>query len=475
MYIDERPAATGGTDLRILLVNPPVNGALFGAGNVTLPLGLAYIAAVAEGIGHHVRVRVLDMTVQEDPGEGLVNLVSAVKPHIIGFTVVTPTASAVCDLIKLAKSRFSEARIVLGGPHATALPEECLMNGADIVVRGEGEETFRELLERDGKPKGVTGLSYRENEDIIHNPPRPSVQDLDSLPLPARHLFPSLASYSGQPALGNLVPTAGIMTSRGCPHRCVFCFTAGMGSRMRMRSPENVVKEWRILKEQYQVREIAIADDCFTANQQRVVDICAEIRRTGLVLPWSCRGGLRVDMAKPRTLEAIKEAGCYRVAFGVESGNQEILNRIGKACTLAQARDAFKHARRLGLETVAFFMMGNPGETIETMEDTIRFAAELDPDFVQFTPAVPYPGTPLYEIVRSQGKLTTTSWDAYGSYTKEGYFELGKVNPKLVGRMIKRGYRSFYLSGRYIKRFLHSRRVRRHIWRRIRAAWYFLR
>lgn len=453
--------------MKILLVCPQSNE-LVGKHPSFLPLGVAYIAAVLEQDGH--RVEVLDLAIHKYDRAAFQAIVERGyfknAPEgkstwdVIGFTVVTPTANQVYRLADIVK-RSSDALVIAGGPHVTALPDEPLQQGIDLVVRGEGEGTVRELcryLQKIppnsplGKGGAVKGISYKDPSDgeVIHTPVREFIADLDRLPFPARHLFLPLESYKGQPILGARIPIGNLMTSRGCPYNCNFCYKATFGRKYRHRSAENILEEWRELKNRYHVREIAISDDLFNASPARAIELCDRIIDENLILPWSCPNGLRVDTATAELLTHMKAAGCYRVAFGVESGSQKILDQIGKHVALSQIETAFKNARKCGLKTTAFLMLGNPGDTKETMQKTIDFTKRLRPDFAQFTIATPYPGTALYDLVREQGRLLIDDWDGYDKYDDAVFFEMNGMDKALVLGMQRRAYREFYLQPRYL-------------------------
>ncbi len=465
--------------MNILLVCP-YSGELVGKHPSFLPLGIAYIAAVLEEDGH--RVEVLDLAVEKYDDAAFQEIVcrgyhreesqrretlgvqeNSRKWDFIGFTVVTPAVNQVYRLAKIVK-QHSHALIIAGGPHVTAIPDEPLTCGIDIIVRGEGEETVRELcrLLDQGEVSSLNsmkGISYLnpQNGQLVHNPPREYIRNLDELPFPARHLFPPLDSYKGQPILGAKAPIGNLMTSRGCPYNCNFCYKATFGRNYRCRSMTNILDEWRELIERWHVREIAVFDDLFNAQPARAMKICDRIMKEGLVLPWSCPNGLRVDTATEELLRKMKAAGCYRVAFGVESGSQKILDTIGKHVKLQQIETAFINAKKSGLKTTAFLMLGNPGDTEETMQQTIDFSKKLGPDFAQFTIATPYPGTALYDIVRKEGKMLIEDWDGYDKYDNAVFFDMEGIDKDLILNMQRKAYREFYLQPRYIASRLLTR------------------
>ncbi len=441
------------TPLKILLVNPPTERQLFGAGGLFLPIGLGYIASVLMAEGHAVSV--FDLTIHPKGVSDFKLMVRETAPDIVGFTAVTPTINMAIQYA--AAAREAGCRLtVIGGPHATALPEEALGRGVDVVVRGEGELTMKELaaLGMDGVG-GIKGLSYMKDGRPVHNPDREFIADLDSLPFPARRLFPDMRLYKGQPVLGNRTPVGNISTSRGCPYGCRFCFKALFGRRFRARKAEGVVEEWGRMVGDFGVKEMTISDDAFTTDAARVHEVCDLLIARGLTIPWTCSNGIRVNTATPDVLRHMREAGCYRVAFGIENGDQDVLNAIGKKITLAQVEDAVKNARGAGIKTTGFFMLGGPWDDMRTMQKTIDFAVRLQPDYAQFSIATPYPGSELYDIARTEGRLLVSDWGRYDIYETEVYFEMpGRFTRDDVLDMYRKAYRGFYLNPRTVMRKL---------------------
>ena len=440
------------TPLKILLVNPPTERQLFGTGGLFLPIGLGYIASVLLGEGH--KVEVMDLTVHPRSPEDFKANVMDASPDVVGFTAVTPTVNMAVQYA--CKAKEAGARLtVIGGPHVTALPEEALEKGVDVVVRGEGELTMKELAADLGGFEGIKGVSYVKDGKIVHNPDREFIEDLDSLPFPARGLFPEMRHYKGQPVLGNRTPVGNISTSRGCPYGCRFCFKALFGRKFRARSAGSIVEEWGRLVRDFGVKEITISDDAFTTDAARVHEVCDLIIKEGLDIPWTCSNGIRVNTATLDVLSHMKKAGCYRVAFGIENGDEDVLRAIGKKITLAQVDDAIRAARKVGIKTTGFFMLGGPWDTKETMRKTIDFAVKVQPDYAQFSIATPYPGSELYDIVRRDGNLLVADWGRYDIYETEVYFEMpGRFTRQDVLDMNRLAYRRFYLNPRTVIRKL---------------------
>jgi len=427
-----------------------------------IPLGLGYLAAMLEGEGHEVHL--WDGSVEEAP---LTDLLSTEHFDVLGISSVTPLIHEAWEAARQGKASGSVT--VLGGPHLTLLPGESLQRPeVDLVVRGEAEETIVDVMRALEKDPGhvdlstttrtfsaapwkeIPGLSFRdESGRIVHNDPRKPPADLDSLPFPAHHLYKIERYTNLQPRTDGLDPHARaytIVTSRGCPHQCIYCSKAVTGNTWRPRSPENVIEEWRKLVVDLRATEIGVTDDVMTLDMKRAKRICNLLIDEGLNrVPWVTIHGIRADNTDLELLRLMKAAGCKRVGFGVESGNQRVLDIMKKHQTIDQVRQAFANARQAGLQTIGFFIFGLPGENEETMEDTIKLALELDPDLANFMIAAPYPGTELYDMVLDQGELFTYDWDDYAIHDDKARFAMGEVTAELVERKWHEAYRRFYL------------------------------
>jgi radical SAM superfamily enzyme YgiQ (UPF0313 family) len=238
----------------------------------------------------------------------------------------------------------------------------------------------------------------------------------------------------------------------------------------RYRSPENVVAEWRILVEKYNVREVGIIDDTFTSNPKRVIEICKMMLKEKLHVPWLMPTGTRVKPISKEMLEWMKKSGCVRIAFGIESGSQEVLNKMRKGITLEEVETAVNLTKKVGLETIGLFMIGNYGEDESSIKQTIKFSKKLNLDYAIFYMTTPYPGTELFEIVKDHGRFLITRWDKYGIHgNNKAYFELGDVKKELVERMFKQAYRSFYLNPRYIIKRLSDKKTLQNAYNYIKA------
>ena len=450
----------------ILLIRPAPADEIFGDDSF-LPLGLAYIAAVLEKQNYEVKL--LDLIVLPLSNGEFLEELERFNPDIVGFTSVTSTIRSAYRLAALVKEKNPETVTIIGGPHATAMPDECLRESIDFVVKGEGEETIKDLLANLESPEKVNGIAFKSKGRTVHTVPRAFIRDLDALPMPARHLFPQLRLYKGQEALGNRIPVGSIITSRGCPFKCAFCFKAVFGDKFRARSAESVVEEWAYLVKKYKVKEISIVDDSFTTSKKRVHAVCDYLIENKLTIPWSCPNGIRVDLMDPELAQKMRRAGCYRVALGIESGSQAIIDSIGKNITLKQIENAVKCCKKAGIKTMGFFMLGNLAENEDTMRKTINFAIKLNTTYAQFLIALPFPGSRLYNEVIKNGKLHIDNWDQYGNYEKLASFEYKQITPALLLKMHKEAYRRYYFRPGYVVRQLFNLDNYRYILRRIKA------
>ena len=438
--------------MKVLLVVPPAQSKvveIFGTGGP--PLNLAYLASALELEGHEVRI-VDSLTL----GYGLEELAREVRsfdPDVVGITATTPAIYKAYEVAELAKAISPDCKVVLGGPHATFTSPEVLSECpyVDVVVRGEGEVTLCDVVNRLARGsglKGVLGITHRHGDTIRYEPARPMVKDVDALPWPAYHLLPmDKYEFDG-------VRFGVMLTSRGCPYRCIFCSSSKlMGKVWRARSPEDVVEEARFLSEKYRIKELEFLDDTFTLDMRRAGRIAELLIKEGLDLDWSCSS--RANTINERLALKLRKAGCHSVYLGVESASQETLNFLKKGITVRQVLDAFKALRKADLNIVATFILGIPCETKDMMVKTIRFAKKMGPTLAQFTIFTPYPGTEAYEEARRKGLLLTRDWSKYDTLTpvlKHPYLSPGEIR-----RLLYKAYLSFYASLRFLANALRRR------------------
>ena len=370
----------------------------------TIILSLACIAAPLRNAG--CEVRILDLNLERKPEPALRDALTVFRPEYIGFTFTTAIFHLAQRYAKVARAVLPTARLVCGGPHATHLAEEVLQQTEfDIVVRGEGDETIVDIVT--GKDLGkIPGIVFKDGDRITRTLPRAMIPEIDTLPFPALDLY-DVRRYVHPKIVAKRNPVASMETSRGCYAACTFCDKRR--SKYRVKSAERVVDEMKhILSLGF--REIHLVDDMFTADLRRAKEICRSIIRSGLDVSWYPRGGIRVDRVDEEIFVLMKQAGVWHVAFGVESGVQEVLDAVQKQITPDKIRRAITLARKAGLETEGYFMLGLPGDTAETIEETVRFSTSLDLDYAKYAITVPLPGTPLFDDWDRAGVIKTKDW-----------------------------------------------------------------
>jgi len=427
--------------------------------SVQQPLGLAYLAAVLQRDGHEVNL--IDAAVLRLSEEQIANEIRRFDAQLIGITALTPRYHITLSLATKLKKELG-LPILIGGSHVTALPEETMRNECfDYAALGEGEATVSELvqtLEGHEDISRVKGLAYRNGKEVVTTGHRPFIENLDSIPFPARQLLPPLSEYQPSLAAFKRRPQATMVTSRGCPFRCAFCDHSVFGNQYRARTGRNVVDEIEQLITQFGAREIRFWDDTFNMNQQRVLDICDEIRSRNIDAPWTCLA--RVDRMNEEVLGAMAKAGCWQIDYGIESGNQAILNGIMKGQKLENVEKVVKMTKKAGIGVRGFFMLALPGETEATMQDTLKFAKRLDLTSAVFHVTTPFPGTELFKIAKETGELRPDA--SYDEYMLGFSDDVPYVPSALTAQSVKEfknsAYREFYLRPSFlVKRILEIR------------------
>lgn len=481
--------------MRVILINPkfrlPIDT------RTTPHLGLAYLAAVSERRGDEVRI--YDADIEEQP---LADALHEFQPHLIGITANTPQVKQAWRTAAAIKKEM-DIPIVLGGPHPSVVSEdldfESLRQPAvDLVVRGEGEGPWTEisnLVEAFMRDQGfrsedfarrlmdptrdlfreVKSVSYKTNDGQLHrNPDGPVIADLDSLPWPAYHLFKMNRYTNLQPATDAVSGerSFSILTSRGCPYRCTFCSQSIMPIKWRARSPENVIEEWRHLVRDLGALEIGVLDDSANIRKNRLHQLADLLIAERLNhVPWIFVNGIRANLADYDLLVKLKRAGLKRTAFGVETGDEQMIIKIDKHVDHDTIRQAFKNAKAAGIETIGFFIIGLPGDTRETMQKTIDFAIELDPMIANFSMMTPYPGTIVYEQVKMHGRFLVQDWEDYVFFDTKARYEMGDLTAELMEEMYRKAYRQFYWRPKYILRAVSRKDFWLKFGRNARIAW----
>ncbi|MBM3255170.1 MAG: radical SAM protein [Candidatus Omnitrophica bacterium] len=462
---------------RILLIYPPndlevrrkgFNCAIDDCQN----LGLAYIAAVLEKAGYEVQV--IDAKSESLSIDEIINRIRGFNPAIIGLSVSTPDFYTAVSLASQIKSS-GDYIILIGGRHVSALPEETMQEACfDYGIVGEGERTVVELADAlsEGQAENIRqikGLVLREGGKIVCTPPRPLIEDLDTLLLPARHLFPPLAKY---PYLfyNKSLPLATIITSRGCPYQCTFCDHAVFGNRVRMRSINNILDEIEMLVRECGINEINIIDDIFSLSLERVEEFCRQLKERKLGISWVCSA--RCDSVNKEMLKTMKEAGCWMVYYGVESGDQRMLDISKKNITLESIRQAISWTKEAGICTAASFMLGFPGEDLTSIRNTLAFAKKLSLDRIVVAILLPLPGSELYKNLSDNGQLRRgtgcrSCHDYY--FPQELPYVCDTINLDMLRSYRKKAYRDFYLRPGYVTKRLLAYREFKVLPRRINA------
>lgn len=402
--------------MKITFLNPPQPNSKYKFLGVVAPsLGIGYIAAVLEQNNYDVDV--LDSSALELSYDEIGEEMLKRNPDIVSISALTPTIGAALDAADKIKNVKPDTIVVLGGYHPTFEYENLLKEeeSIDVIVRGEGEYTMLELvqkIESGGDLKDVQGLAFiddtSEDKTIIVTPDRPPIQDLDELPFPAFHLFP-MEKYK---ILNITTNVATIITTRGCPMQCSFCSSAALhGKHLRRRSYENVVDEIEMRLQEQNIDTIAFMDDTFTLDVKFVKNFCEEIKRRGLKFWWGCTS--RVDTLSEELLEMMKDAGCITIFMGVESADQQMLEKMNKNITVRKTMNAFKLARKVGIRTIASCVIGMPEDTRESMKKTIDFVSSLKPNYALFSLATPYPGTRFYKETFEKNLIKIRDWSKY--------------------------------------------------------------
>ena len=449
--------------MRIYLLNPPYienfvrcgrwQGVTARGGTLYYPIWLAYATGVLEKIGHEVRL--VDAVARRWDRNKVLEDAKEFKPDLV---VVDSNFSSLQNDINVAKiiKENTGAVSVMVGPPASQFPEKILNNGVDIVARFEYDFTLSDIAETIDKNSDFTkirGISYKENGKIIHNPDRDftSSEELDRIPFVSKvykdHL--NIKDYFLNHAL---YPMVQIFTGRGCPNRCTFCSWPKtlMGRKYRVRSVQNVADEFEfVANELPEVKEIFIEDDTFTINKKRVKQFCEEIKKRRIDISWGCQSRADLDY---ETMKAMKGAGCRLLDVGYESGSDEILKNIKKGITVNQLREFTRNAKKAGLKILADFVIGFPGETKETAEQTIRFIKEIKPDLLQVAVATPIPGTEFYDYVKENGFLLVD--DLEKSLDDQGFQKCIVSYPEFtkedIENYVDRALKEYYLSPSYI-------------------------
>ena len=438
--------------MKVLLINPNYREVYNYVGReatmISPPMGLAYLASYLRN--NEIEVKILDACALDLDSDEILEEIKKFDSDYVGITASTNTINLAYKIANLVSGL--KCKVVVGGAHTSILPaktlEEC--ENIDIVAIGEGEDSLLEIVSGKELEK-IEGIGFRKNKKIIINLRRKPREDLDSLPFPAYDLLPLDKYWS--PGIRRY-PFATIVTSRGCPFNCIFCVNHLVSSKkFRARSPENVLKEIDLLVKEYGIKEINVLDDNFTLLLGRAKEICNGLIKRNYDLILKTGNGIRADKIDEELISLMKKAGFYLLAFGIESGNKEILKIINKGETLEQIEEAIKLCKKYKILTEGFFILGNLGETEGTMQDTINFAKKLDLDIAQFQAFIPFPGSKFYNEIKKNGEIFSKNWEDYNAFDRP-IFRYKNLTPELMSRMQNKAYKEYYLRPKIILRKL---------------------
>ena len=433
-------------NVKVLLIHPPCEKEIYQRflGLTAPPTGLAYVAAALE---REHKVKIIDMPAG---GKDIANVkkeIEIFKPDILGVYCATYRVDHANQVINTTKEVDTSIRTIMGGPHASLLAEDVLEENPnlDAVVCGEGDITVPELVNawESGEPTKVKGIVFRENGRIVRNPPRPLIDDLDSLPYPARHLLP-MDRYR----LFETFKIATMVSSRGCPYGCHYCSVSAIyGKKWRARSAKNVVDEMEYLCNNYDMDLIMFFDDNFDLDRKRTESICDEIMERGLDIPW---GYESASMGTDRDhLKKLREAGCRILSYGIETSSQKSISTMKKNISTQEIREVMDASKDLGMLRIANVILGLPGETREDVIESIELMKELEPEYPLFFLPTPYPGTKFHETAEKMGVIKELDWSKYT--TANPIIETQELSLKEIRELNTKAYKEFYLRPKVIK------------------------
>lgn len=438
----------------VVLINPPITreerfGEMAKHGATAPPLGLCYLAAVLRQAG--IESRIIDALSFDKTIEETAKEVIDLNPRYIGITAKTVAIFRAAELASEIKKINPGIVTLIGGAHVTAVPQETMQKFSqfDIGIIGEGEITIVELIQaliKHQDLQSIHGLIIRKNNgDMFVTTHRPPIENLDSIPLPAWDMVPHLKYYHESATRFSKLPLGSVITSRGCPAKCLFCDNSVFGRRFRTHSASYVIEMIKYLKSNYGIKSLVFYDDYFVADRKRLKEICLKMIEENLNLEWVCSA--RVSAISEEMLHVMKQAGCFQIAYGIESGNQDILDFQKKGITIERVRNAVEMTYKAGIRTKGYFMIGHPTETPKTILETVTFAKSLPLDNFQATYFTPFPGSQAYNIA-----------DKYGTFEKDWkkmnmwdiVFVPHGFTRQDLRHYLKMAHRKFYLRPRII-------------------------
>ena len=456
---------------KILFLNPPLSleelyGNLAEGGSELPPLGLAILSAVTRNSGYETKI--LDATALKLNYKQTVNEILKENPNYLAITSVTISIFNAANIARSVKEKNPKIITIIGGPHLTAVPEETMQKFQefDIGVIGEAEETIVELLNSLDKKKklnNIKGLIIRNKNKLKKTIQRPFIKNLEKLPFPAWDLLPDLLKYY-QPAADSLhrSPATLLITSRGCPGQCIFCDKKVFGNLIRGYSAKYVIDMIKYLQKNYGIKDLFIEDDNFLIFKQRTKDICELIIKENIDITFSIMG--RVDVIDEQILHLLKKAGCWQINYGIESGSQKILDILNKGTTVEQNKKAILLTKKAGIKVKGLFMMGNFGETKETIKETLNFIKKTPMDDFHITCYTPLPGADAWYLAQKYGEFDS-DWKKVSMFKADNFIPNG-FTKKQLEKYYKKAWATFYLRPRiifYYTKKLKDKQMRRKI------------
>lgn len=447
--------------MKIILINPPLTleetyGNYSELASCLPQLGLCALAGYLIKNGYK-DIRIIDATAMRIGINDIVKDIVSEIPDLVGIYCNTTNYYSVSKLSSEIKKIRNEQKIVIGGPHPTFLPLDTLKEtAADYCVVGEGEETLLELAQHidnnSDELDKINGLAYKAADNrVVINKPRSRIDDLDSLPFPAVNLLPPLSKYKFYLLQYKRTPYMTLVTSRGCPYNCVFCETP-FGKVVRYHSPQYVVDYIEYLMKQFGVKELCFVDDTFTLDEKRIAEICDLIQKKNLDISWYA--ATRANMKDKSIFQKMRKAGCWICAIGVESGDPGILRLIGKGISLDEVKSTCDTVLRTGLILKTFFILGNPGETLDTIERTISFAKSLKSHYPVFSLMTPFPGAKLWETAEKYGTFDRSNFQKLIISTSDPLFVPYGLTKEILLQKQKEAFRRTYFNLGMISRQL---------------------
>ena len=458
--------------MRVCLINPPITlKERYGSvtkegGGKQAPLGICYIAAVLKK--NKIPVSIIDAEAENLTFRGILKRIKKFRCNFVGITSTTVAFHKSLGLAKKIKRFNKEIFVAIGGPHVSAVPEITMnFDCFNVGVIGEGEYTFLELVQRLSNNKeyeNINGIVYQKKRKIVMTNPRKHIENLDELPYPSRELLPNKNLYTPPPMNYLKKPVLSIVTSRGCPNRCTFCDHGVFGYKFRSHSAKRIIEEIKMLIKDYNAKEISIVDDTFTVDNKRVFELCRLLKQNKINIPWNAR--VSENTVTKKMLKAMKDSGCWYIEMGIETGSPRVLKDIKKETTLEKIEEIVRYANKIGIKVKGFFIIGNPTDTKESIEQTIKFAKKIPLTDIVTTIFTPFPNTESYVQAKKCGKfLHEQDWTKFNNW--EAVFLPGNLTKKQLRYYWKKMYREFYfrpiIFWRHIKQIRDWTAIKRNI------------